>query len=208
MGRHRVGAEMSCYQYVLCLGDSITAGARASAGWPEFLEGRLAGLVGLTFLCLNRAVNSRTALDVLRSVDADLVIPKLDAGAGGPPYIVVLCAGANDAKVGTKTSVYAELYAAIIRHVLAPDPTRRVLCLEIPPFQPATGHVPFSSASAELVAVLNRAAQFVTSGWVRDSAVTWLAPNWSPEWFADAVHLNDSGQQAVAKAVAEAILAL
>ena len=88
------------YGFILCLGDSITNGARDeyNRAYPFELSDMLsARFEGQAWICINRGVNEWTSADLLRNV-FDI------AKAYSKAFEVVVCIGMNDSKPNIRTS--------------------------------------------------------------------------------------------------------
>ena len=81
---------------VLCLGDSLTRGARATVGYPERLAALMSRRTGVEWATLNRGVSGETTWQVLDRTPA--AVGQL-AGMAGAKWCVLL-AGTNDSKPG------------------------------------------------------------------------------------------------------------
>lgn len=97
------------WEYVLCLGDSLTYGARDEfgRGYPAELADILREKTGRVWICLNEGVNGQTSSDVLRR--ATRLIP----GQQGV-NIITLLVGTNDTKVPIPEDVYRANLCQII----------------------------------------------------------------------------------------------
>ena len=84
------------YGTVLCLGDSLTFGARSEfcRGYPEELASMLSEYLNQEWTCLNHGVNGETSIDVLRR--AFPIIQSFSALPGAK--LACFMAGTNDSK--------------------------------------------------------------------------------------------------------------
>lgn len=83
------------YGTILCLGDSMTFGARSPIGYPEYL-GPLVSTDKVEWVSINKGISGQTTRQILDRAPA--AVGQL-AGMAGPKWCVVM-AGTNDSKAG------------------------------------------------------------------------------------------------------------
>jgi lysophospholipase L1-like esterase len=99
---------------VLCLGDSLTFGARSEfvRGYPEELGRMLSNYLMQDWTCLNHGINGETSIDILRRA-----FPAVQSFAALPgAKLACLMAGTNDSKnPELPVDLYADNMCQIIR---------------------------------------------------------------------------------------------
>jgi lysophospholipase L1-like esterase len=101
------------YGTVLCLGDSLTFGARSEfvRGYPEELARMLSEHLSQEWTCLNHGINGETSIDILRR--SFPVIQSFSSLPGAK--LACLMAGINDSK---KPDLPIELYKDNLRQII------------------------------------------------------------------------------------------
>lgn len=197
------------YGTALCLGDSLTEGARCRIGYPEALAALLtARSRGTEWASLNHGISGQTTLQILRRTPG--AVGQLLSQPGAK--VAVICAGTNDSKGATRDrpdDLWLTLYRQIahwpLRHLV---PT--VLCTlptvaaEMPDYGP---QAPAWIAGANAL--------------IRDLAASLRQPRADGravpvhvcelhdlplEVLVDGVHLTEEGYREVARRVADTIL--
>lgn len=101
------------YGTVLCLGDSLTFGARSEhgRGYPEELARMLSEELKQEWSCLNHGINGETSIDILRRA-----FPSIHSFASLPgAKLGCLLAGTNDSK---NPDLPVELYKDNMRQII------------------------------------------------------------------------------------------
>lgn len=98
------------YDKVLCIGDSMTFGARSYFGYPEYLAKYLREKTRKYWICVNAGVNRERAVDVLRRCDR--VLREFE-----DIMAVTIFVGTNDCKINSFTS--PDLYEEALRQMIA-----------------------------------------------------------------------------------------
>jgi lysophospholipase L1-like esterase len=192
------------YGTVLCLGDSLTYGARGSRGYPEILPDLL-NSGSTNWSTLNRGISAETTRDILLRTPG--AVREL-ASLPGAKWCVIL-AGTNDSKsdgldINTWCSLYRQIVSWPRRHGI---PT--ILCT-MPPVVPA--EMPcFTRASQAWIDDANMAIrEFVREFNCNPSPVALCdladMPEGMPEYMlVDGVHCTMEGYHFIAERVAKVI---
>ena len=184
------------YGSIICLGDSLTYGARDELyrGYPIELELWLYEKFGQNWNCVNAGVNGEISIEVYKRAYA------LCKSHPEAAELILLC-GTNDAKdqVGTPPDRYAEHVEAILRCAARWDKVS-YLC-KIPDLQ-GFGAPDFCCPS--LIRRYNEKLEIIAKHW----GVPLIDLTGMPEdMYADGVHLNNKGYKEVADRIAQAICA-
>jgi lysophospholipase L1-like esterase len=183
------------YQNILCLGDSQTFGARTYGCYPLYLAESLTSKTPYCWRAINRSVNGYTARDLwfMLNVEIDTL---------SDVFQCCLLIGTNDVGNVTPVHLFKEYYRQIIRTLCIKN-FKAVYCGEIPPIHP-DGHVFFDKESARRREIYNEAIQQVVG---ENTTAIWVPlPGLDREAYEDPVHFNETGNQRVAVAFAEAIV--
>ncbi|MEM9040339.1 MAG: SGNH/GDSL hydrolase family protein [Actinomycetota bacterium] len=182
------------YQNVLCIGDSQTFGARTYGCYPLHLARVLTATTPYLWRTINESHNGHTARDLWFD------LPGVLQRAPDTHQACVLI-GTNDVGEGTPIDLFEEYYRQTLR-ALRIAGFRAVFCGEIPPIF-ADGHVYFPKETAarhdEYNAALRRALQ------EHPGAVHVGLGSLTRDAYVDPVHFNESGNELVAEAFADAI---
>lgn len=182
------------FQKVDCWGDSLTFGARTYGCYPVFLGQVLRKETGLEWLVRNRGVNGNTARELWFRVN-EQVEQQPDH------HVACVMIGTNDAKLGTPVDIFAEYYEQTVVALLAHGWTVVVMPI---PLIVSLGRLPYTKQSEAHREVLNEVICDVAKR--RD--VRRVSSLLTAEDLCDGVHLNETGNQHIANAFADAILSL
>lgn len=186
------------YEHGVCLGDSLTTGARSRYGLAEGLSAHLNEATNKRWLFRCEAVNGETILQLLRRIDQKPWLWK-DA------TFCTLLIGTNDAKgtVDTPPEVFRMLLGQIL------DRLQVAKLMTFPALVPdlqldASLASPYDSRCMDRIKRFNDAIRAECAGRGLGSALvdgTGLAP----ECYADGVHFSDAGIAEMAKRFAAKI---
>lgn len=186
------------YGFILCLGDSITNGARDeyNRAYPFELSDLLSErFPGQAWVCINRGVNEWTSSDLLRNA-FDIVKGYQKA------FEVVICIGMNDSKPNVRTppEIFEKNLVQVLRIMKVMG--RHVYLCSIPDF----GHfgcINYDLGSVDLVKNYNSLIRTIVS----EHKVHFVdLGGFDPCCYADSVHLNNAGAREMASRVMGAIL--
>lgn len=184
------------WETLLCLGDSITIGARSYLGFPEYAADLLANKLDKEWKAVNHATSGFTAIDLARSMQQQF----LNLKSHEPGFITVLI-GTNDVKLGTDISDYAIALRQIVvmtRQLAGPN---QIALIEIPTFPPGVMY-PYLVSMNETVGRFNE----VIRATAQKSGVRSFSLSLEADHLFDGVHLNRFGCQACATKIADFIL--
>ena len=184
------------YQNIICWGDSQTFGARSYGCYPLYLAKILNSASPYVWRAINRSSNGFTARDLWFMINQEI-------DSLHDIYQACLLIGTNDVGEHTPPALFAEYYRQMIQ-TLRIKRYKAIYCGEIPPIY-ADGHVFFShqtpGARNEYNALIQTTLrEFPNTHWV-------TFPTLTREDYEDSVHFNESGNEKVAQAFAQAILA-
>ncbi len=190
------------YGTVLCLGDSLTFGARAPLGFPEHLGPLLSARSGAEWVALNRGISGQTTREVLDRTPA--AVGHLQS-LGGAKYVTVL-AGTNDGKGG---GLDHALWEALYRQILH-WPRRHgipIAVMTFPPIRPGQMGA-FPRESRHWLREASRRVRAIAAELHnRPSPIRVVElEDLSEEFLADGVHLTPSGYRIVAERVADVLM--
>lgn len=186
------------YEHGVCLGDSLTAGARSRYGLAEGLSNHLNRATNKRWLFRCEAVNGETVLQVLRRLDQKPWLWK-DA------TFCTLVVGTNDAKSTTDTppAVFRMLYGQILDRLAV----ARLMVFPglVPDLQlGASLASPYDSKCADRILHFNAAirAECAEHGLADSLVDTTALPS---EAYVDGVHFTETGLDELARRFAEKI---
>jgi len=190
------GRSSTVWNWVGCLGDSITFGARSSLGYPEYLSRTLREETGMLWPCVNLGVNSETTLQIMRRADRQLrEFPDVE--------IWCLCAGMNDCRELTPLRIWEETYRQLLERFVTLR--KKVFVATMPPIVPGRGHLPYRKESREHWVWMNGTIMNLAD--TRRTPVVRLDGMVEHEiTMADSVHPTDAGSQWIADQFAKKIL--
>lgn len=170
---------------IVCLGDSLTAGATGAevTPWPQLLRSNLAPNKAVA----NQGVGGAVVADMQATYTARL------KGLGY--YGCVLMAGINDIIAGTSAATIWTAYEALVDEMLADG--LKVLCLTAPPFGL---HASWTAGKqTELLALRTSILAKSSTGLTKHDTYTTMGEpgtpaNLNPPWsIGDGLHLSQAG---------------
>jgi lysophospholipase L1-like esterase len=182
------------YHLLLCLGDSLTTGARDTEGrsYPLELARELSSRTREDWYCITEAVNGRTSSELAR--DAYKI-----ASGYSDVYGVLLLIGTNDSRHGVPPDTFEDNVRQIVRvcRILG----KKVYVLSIPAFTPERHFLWYSAEARRLLDVYNERLAKLPGIELIDlrSAVGDADLN-------DGVHISHEGNLRIARYVAERLL--
>lgn len=180
------------YGTVLCLGDSLTFGARSEhiRGYPEELARLLSEKTGQEWSCLNHGVNGETSIDILRR--AFPIIHSFSSLPGAK--LACFMAGTNDSKnPDLPTDLFKDNLRQVIRIFRRHD--IKFLMGTLPPVQGACMPCFDSSRSNEWIRSANQAIEELCG----EYDITLVDFTDMASYLVDGVHLNYQGYLEMAR---------
>ncbi len=189
---------MKLYEHGVCLGDSLTTGARSRLGLAEELSEQLNRATNKRWLFRCEAVNGETVLQLLRRVDQKPWMWK-DA------TFCTLLIGTNDAKgsVDTPPDIFGLLYGQLLDRLLV------ARLLVFPALVPdlrldASLASPYDSKCQDRISRYNQQIRQESAARnLGDSLVD--TTGFAPACYADGVHFSDEGMAEVSRRFADRI---
>lgn len=171
------------WETLMCLGDSITIGARSYGGYPDYAGNSLEKSLGNNWDVVNHAVSGYTAMDLARSMTTNFSNLKQFA-----PGIITILIGTNDVKSKTSSEDFAMGYKQILLKAMLLAPYQNVVLIKIPSF-PKNISYPYNYAMNEKVERFNE----IISELANQNNLRALEFKLSNTDFFDGVHLNAEG---------------
>jgi len=178
---------------VLCLGDSLTYGARDRYGrsYPAELGKLLSKKTGEFYVCHNHGINGETSSDLLRRTWSAI---KSNSGC----RLMCLMIGTNDTKKPIPTRVYRDNIRQIIMSARSQGMTPIVGTL------PALKFSPYYQNNRDYIEVYNTELKCMAA----DLGFVLCDMSGLDEFLIDGVHFDNEGYTEIAKRFAAAILSL
>lgn len=184
------------WETLLCLGDSITIGARSYAGYPEYTAHYLSLALEKDWNVLNCAVSGYTAIDICRHFDLQLS----NLSALKPDFATVLI-GTNDVKKGTSEENYRLALRLLLLKCKLLLGNQNFVVLSIPELAAGIKY-PYTLRMNTGIGAFNRIIEEETAA----TGVRNLRLRLEPDDFFDGVHLNEAGCKSVGKQITQIIL--
>ncbi len=137
------------WETLLCLGDSITFGARSYCAYPDYAGAALEKTLKNHWQTVTYAINGHTAMDLQRLITANFFnIKQYDAG------VVSVLIGTNDIKKNTPIADYEIAYRQILLKIKLLAPGKRVFMIKIPSFPEGVAY-PYTFEMNNTITVYN-----------------------------------------------------
>jgi lysophospholipase L1-like esterase len=183
------------YQNIVCLGDSQTFGARSYGCYPLYLVSILNKNTRYSWSASNLSTNGHTVRDLWFRLSTDLPLLR-------DVYQACILIGANDVGRHSPLDLFEEYYRQVLL-TLRLKGLLAVYCGEIPPIW-ADGHAFFRAESASSRDRYNERLRNAVGGSSIARLVTF--PELTRECYTDPVHLNETGNECIARAFANVIM--
>jgi lysophospholipase L1-like esterase len=185
------------WETLMCLGDSITIGSRSYCGYPEYAGYYLEKALGNKWNVINHSVSGYTAMDLARSLSADM--PALKSHA---PGIITILAGTNDVKKDTPPDLFRISYGQCILKSRLIAQEKNVVLVTIPRFTPKVTY-PYAYAMNEKVDRFNA----IISELAASEGLRTFTFSFSETDFTDGVHLSEAGALTAGQQLSAYVLA-
>ena len=178
---------------IVCLGDSLTYGARDRYGrsYPAELGKILTEATCEFYICHNYGINGETSSDLLRR---SWHILKSNAGA----KICLLMIGTNDTKIPTPIDIYEDNLRQLVNSIKVNGKTPIVSTL------PELKFSPYYMFNREHIGTYNRSIVRLS----KEMNFLTCSMDGLEDYLIDGVHFTHEGYNEVAKRWSEAILSL
>lgn len=186
------------WETILCLGDSITIGARSYLGYPEYCGQYLSQKTSKKWNVINHSVSGYTTIDLVRSIDKDIAHLK----AYKPELIIVLI-GTNDLKSNTTPENFKIAYEQLITKAQLISGSKNIVLLSIPKLLDGV-MLPYKIDMNKMINTYNEIIRDLAK---QDNLISFAIEPTADEFY-DGVHLNDLGSKVWGEKLAEMILKL
>jgi lysophospholipase L1-like esterase len=177
------------WETILCLGDSITIGARSYCGYPEYTGYLLEKKFGNKWNVINHAVSGYTTIDLERSVTAHFSnLRQFEAG------VATIMIGTNDVKKNTSDEDFGVAYRQLIIKTLLLTPAKNVVLVRIPSLPQGVAY-PYTYEMNRKIDRLNT----IIGELAEEHRLRSIAFTFSNKDLFDGVHLSAEGVKNAAK---------
>lgn len=186
------------WETLLCLGDSITIGARSYMGYPEYSGAKLEIKTQKKWNVINHAVSGYTTIELLRFIDSSwkhLLETK--------PEIVTIMIGTNDIKSNTNEEDFKIAYNLLITKARLLQRNGNIILFEIPRLENGV-MLPYN---IDMNAKIESFNEIISKLAKRESLMIHKFEQ-NEDFFYDGVHLNNNGSVQWGNQLAEYILNL
>lgn len=184
------------WETFLCIGDSITIGARSYLGYPDYLVDYLQKSTPSKWNLINHAVSGYRCIDISRELTANFSNIK-----NQNPSIATILIGTNDVKTGTSVELYRIAYEQLIVTTKLLVPYNHVYLITIPQLGKGIKY-PYKYAMNDLLPSYNAVIRELAAKYSLQVIDLKLTPN----CLFDGVHLNEKGSQCVGAQISKVIL--
>lgn len=177
------------YGVILCIGDSLTYGARDEFGrsYPLELSKMISAELQQEWVCINKGNTRDTTSDLLRRIYDD-------SHKYSEASTILLWVGTNDLKVSNSKELFEDNYRQLIRNCLITG--KKLIIGTIPPFQ-QFGMPAFSKKSQAVRLEYNNIIREIAEE-KQLSLVEFDIPQLT-EYLIDGIHFTNAGNKEIAK---------
>ncbi len=184
------------WETLLCLGDSITFGARSYFGYPEIAGNILEENLSKSWNIINHSKNGYTTVDLIRSLS-----PITTAYKGEFPSIITILIGTNDIKNGTSIGDFSIAYKQLIVKAKLMSVNSNILLIKIPRFTNQVFY-PYNFGMNVEVVRFNNVIDVLSE----QHALRTIDLQLHDDDFFDGVHFSTKGSQSAGRQLAKFIL--
>lgn len=184
------------WESMLCMGDSITRGARSYLGYPEIAADLLGRKTRVSWATWNFAWNGYRAIDLLRAVDEHRA-----SIAQFQPSLCTIMVGTNDAKEGVPVADYALVMAQLVTKARLLTQNRHVMLLGVPRLARGMS-LPYNAAMNAPIDAYNTALRTLAE----EARCAFLELRCEEGDLVDGVHLSNAGTRSFATQLRDRIL--
>jgi len=182
------------WETLLCLGDSITIGARSYMGYPEYAGFELEQRLSKHWNVINKSKSGLKTIDLCRMMDEDYQNLKAQA-----PSIITILTGTNDVKSNVSAENFNIAYSQLITKARLISPN--IVLIKIPVFTKGIMY-PYTYEMNDVIALFND----IIVELAKKNNIRILDFDWQEDWLYDGVHLNEKGSKSIGIALADYIL--
>jgi lysophospholipase L1-like esterase len=184
------------WETLLCLGDSITFGARSYLGYPEMCGHILEERLDKQWNVVNHATNGFTTIDLVRSLNTHQVTYKQIF-----PSLITILIGTNDIKNSTSATDFTIAYRQLLVKAGLFAVNNNVVLIKIPHFTNKVFY-PYHFDMNRTVSVFND----IIEDLAQEAGLRTFTLQLDDDDFFDGVHFNAKGSQNAAMQLAGFIL--
>jgi hypothetical protein len=185
------------YQNVLCVGDSLTFGARTYGCYPLSLGRMLTDRTPYMWRVINEAHNGHTCRELWFAVNR--ILDRI-----ADTYIACVLIGTNDVGNSSPPELFRDYYSQVLNAFLIKK-FRQIFCGGIPPIYP-DGHAFIDQSCVDRRDTLNRIIREVVDATPRARFV--VTEGLGRDDYEDSVHFGESGNDKIARCFADAIVSV
>lgn len=184
------------WETLLCIGDSITIGARSYIGFPEYLGHFLREASQTEWNVINQAISGYTCRDISRNISSHFTNIK-----NQNPSIATILIGTNDVKTNTPPDLFEMAYIQLITKVKLLIPGNTIFLIKIPNFTKGIKY-PYTFQLNEQIPQYND----IITQLSKKYQLRLIELEMKEAHLFDGVHLNESGSRGVAQQISSIIL--
>ena len=186
------------WETIICLGDSITIGARSMLGYPEYCGNSLSELTNKHWHVINHATSGYKTIDLCRCVTNNFANLK-----SFKPDVISIMIGTNDLKTKTNYEDFRIAYEQLIIKARLILGNNEILLLKIPQLMEGVMR-PYKIQMNNEVGKYNEIIEEIS----KKEGLSLHSMESTEDDFYDGVHLNDKGSKRWGKMLADYIFQL
>ena len=186
------------WETILCLGDSITIGARSYLGFPEYCAALLESETQKNWNVINLSKSGMTTIELHRYLDFVGF-----SFSSCKPEVINILIGTNDLKSSTSLEDFEIAYRALVVKVRATHPNAFLILNEIPYLLPGV-MLPYKTSMNDRVSDFNK----IINDIAQTIGVEVLKFQFENSHMFDGVHLNSKGSKHIGETLARKILSI
>jgi lysophospholipase L1-like esterase len=183
------------WETLLCLGDSITIGARSYLGYPDYTADFLKQKTEKQWLAVNYAVSGYTTIQLARHI-----VTNYDSLEALKPLLTTILIGTNDVKVGTDLELYKIALEQTIMLAKLLTLNKNVMLIKIPQLGKGVMY-PYNIEMNKRIDTFNIAVEEKA----HEHKCKLLSLPIADGDYYDGVHLTETGSKKVAQYLSEFI---
>jgi lysophospholipase L1-like esterase len=184
------------WETILCLGDSITIGARSYLGYPEYMGNMLENAIGSRWNVVNHATCGHKAIDLHRSITTNFQnLQNFQAS------LATILIGTNDLKEPTTLDNYRIAYRQVILKTKLMVGHNNIILIKIPQLTPIVKY-PYKFEMNQKIDEFNAIIEELA----KSHRLQVVEINLKEVDLFDGVHLNEQGAKSFATQLSKFIL--